>query len=261
MWCTVSYVHSSSYSEIFYSWVIQIISFIVIIKLSLQTIFILIFITTHFHFHFRSHLASFSPACKDFICKLLDLDPMHRMSPEEAMNHPWVALPNPTITTKPKIQSSNMNVLKLLNCIRSRSPAQFHDSTEKEKNKPDFDLTESLNIMGNLDVERPKKDQFLALSNSKNHSNTTSTNTSAVGSPTHSSSALHTTSTSTSNQPLQLNKLDLSLDMPSPDKKKTSKGKGFFTTLYSAVRNKDSHTRRPDILNEQHHHNWNWNYT
>lgn len=202
-------------------------------------------------------MASFSPACKDFISKLLDLDPMHRMSPEEAMNHPWIALPNPTITTKPKIQSSNINVLKLLNCIRSRSPAQFHDSPEKEKNKSDFDLAESLNIMGNLDVERPKKDQFLALSNSKNHSNTTSTNTSAVGSPTHSSSALHTTSTSTStsNQPLQLNKLDMSLDMPSPDKKKSSKGKGFFTTLYSAVRNKDSHNRRPDTLNDQHHHN------
>lgn len=187
---------------------------------------------------------------------------MHRMSPEEAMNHPWVALPNPTITTKPKIQSSsNMNVLKLLNCIRSRSPAQFHDSPEKEKDKnvrkTDFDLSESLNIMGNLDVERPKKDHFLALSNSKNHSNTTSTNTSAVGSPTHSSSKLHTTSNSTSNQPLQLNKLDLTLEMPSPDKKKSSKGKGFFTTLYSAVRHKDrdSYTRRPDTLNDQHHHN------
>lgn len=202
-------------------------------------------------FFFRSHLASFSPICKDFISKLLELDPVHRMSPEEAMNHPWVALQNPTSDSKPRNASMHINPLKLLSCIRSRSPAPYPDSPEKEKNKSDCRLSEGVIGLSNLDVERPKKDYYLTLNNSNcninsnNTSNTTSTNTSAVGSPTHSSSAIQI------NHPLQLKTLDL--NTPSPDRKKSSKDEGFFKKLYSAVRYKDGASRQPDTPCDIHH--------
>ena len=165
------------------------------------------------------------------------------------MNHPWVALPSPThdTNTKTKSPSSTMNPLKLLSCIRSRSPAPFLDSPENEKCKADYQSSEGVTVIGNLDIDKPKKEHFLALSNSRSHSNATSTNTSAVGSPTHSSSALHTPP----NQQLHFNKIDL--NMPSPDRKTPSKGKGFFTSLYSAVRKKDNLNRGPDTPPTLHH--------
>lgn len=205
------------------------------------------------HFFFRSHLASFSPICKDFISKLLELDPVHRMSPEEAMNHPWVALQNPALDSKPRNASMHINPLKLLSCIRSRSPAPYPDSPEKEKNKSDCRLSEGVTGLSDLDVEGPKKDYYLTLNNSNCNinsnttSNTTSTNTSAVGSPTHSSSAIQIQI----NHPSQLKTLDLNTS--SPDRKKSSKDKGFFKKLYSAVRYKDGAHRQPDAPCDIHH--------
>lgn len=202
---------------------------------------------------FRSHLASFSPICKDFISKLLELDPVHRMSPEEAMNHPWVALQNAALDSKPRNASMHINPLKLLSCIRSRSPAPYPDSPKKEKNKSDCRFSEGVTGLSDLDVEGPKKDFYLSLNNSNCNinsnttSNTTSTNTSAVGSPTHSSSAIQIQI----NHPSQLKTLDL--NTPSPDRKKSSKDKGFFKKLYSAVRYKDGANRQPDTPCDIHH--------
>lgn len=172
------------------------------------------------------------------------------MSPEEAMNHPWVALQNPTLDSKPRNASMHINPLKLLSCIRSRSPAPCPDSPDKEKNKSDYRAAEGVRGLSNLDVERPKKDYYLTLNNNNNSnttSNTTSTNTSAVGSPTHSSSAIQIQI----NHPLQLKTLDL--NTPSPDRKKSSKEKGFFKKLYSAVRYKDGANRQPDTPCDIHH--------
>ena len=166
------------------------------------------------------------------------------------MNHPWVALQNPTLDSKPRNASMHINPLKLLSCIRSRSPAPCPDSPDKEKNKSDYRAAEGVRGLSNLDVERPKKDYYLTLNNNNNSnttSNTTSTNTSAVGSPTHSSSAIQIQI----NHPLQLKTLDL--NTPSPDRKKSSKEKGFFKKLYSAVRYKDGANRQPDTPCDIHH--------